>query len=94
VDCPAPADLHGDVDAPTLETRLDQPARIHLERAERPRKAQRDVEVPMVDRACFDGHGESVSEGLGPAESRHAAKRRVRREPGGWHPVMIGRNCL
>src|SRR5882724_8461718 len=88
------AELNGDVDPPTLETRLDQPASVHLERAERAWQPQRDVEVAMVDGARFDGHGRGGPASLGPAESRHAAKGRNRGEPGGWHPAIIGRNLL
>ena len=87
-------DLHGDVDTSSLEARLDQPARVHLAGTEGARQAQRDVEVAVVDGARCDGHRESVTGALGPAESRHAAERRVRREAGGWHRVIIGRNCL
>jgi len=88
------AELNGDVDPPALETRLDQTARVHLERGERARKSQRDVEVPMVDGARFDRQGDRVPARLGPAESRHAAKARNRGSPSGCHPVIIGRNLL
>src|SRR5207253_2183909 len=88
------AELHADVDPSALEARLDQPACVHLERAQCARQAERDVEVTMVDRARLDGDGDAVAARLSPAESRHAAKRRMRRRPGRWHLAIIGRNSL
>src|SRR5262245_27243447 len=64
--------LDADVYAPALEPCLDQPARVELEHRERGRKAERDVEVAMVDRAYLDGDGDGIADGLGAAEPGHA----------------------
>ena len=88
------AELHGHVDPTALEPRLDQPARVHLERGERARETKRNVEVAVIDGARFDRHGHRVAAALGPTESRHAANGGNSIKPGRCHQAIIGRNSL
>src|SRR5207253_5767967 len=67
-------ELHGDLDAPALETRLNETTRVHLEAGEGARQAQRHIEVTVVERPRFHSDRDRPGADLRPTESRHAAK--------------------
>ena len=68
---------HADVDPAPFQPGGDDLARLDLERGERARQTEGDVEVPMIDRARLDEHDERVAPHLRASEPGHAPDHRV-----------------
>ena len=66
-------DLHRHVDATALDPAGDDAARLELERRQRARQAERDVEVAMIDGARLHRHDERVAAHFRSSEPGHAA---------------------
>ena len=69
-------DTHADFDPAALDGRLDDPARIELERGQGARQLEGDVEVAVVERLALHGEAQTRAGHLGAAVPGHAADHR------------------
>ena len=69
-------DTHADFDPAALDGRLDDPARIELERGQRARHLEGDVEVAVVERLALHGEAQVGAGHLGATVPGHAADHR------------------
>jgi hypothetical protein len=73
-------DLDDDVDPAPLQAGADHASRLQLQRGQRARQPQGDVEMAVIDRARLHADDEGVAANLRAPEPGHAADHRMQQD--------------